>query len=115
MALDDMPEVKLPIRGTCKFILARSSSGKHYLYASTYDSHEEVFRRGFLVDLQSKGITPKGFNCVGGGTISVDPTTNVIQAYNKSAAYGKFDVEIVRSMLEKYVEEYKEGYSVEVE
>ena len=121
MGLEDIPEVDIDSsaieHGSCKFIVIAGPEDKRYLYARAYLTfHNGVFNV-FKEDVSIKGVEPSLFHCIGGGKMTIQQDEKKIRAYGTSINFGKFDVNVVRILLESYVkrERFFNGFSIQVE
>ena len=119
MRLDDLPIVSIPPEGEFKFVQVGGPENSHYLFGTNKSfglSHKASFYFGFLSSVQDSGLDVSDFECLGGGNLNVNSTARLLFAYGKSDMYGKFNVKIVKSLLENYVKSIEEFklYSVRV-
>ena len=63
------------------------------------------------------GIDPSKFHCTGGGLMDIKIDKKTIRAYGTSNEYHKFDVNVVKLLLEGYVIKNQafNGFSVLIE
>ncbi len=115
MCLEDIPEVCIEHSGNYKFVQVQGPEGRNYIHGkSKWESHKGVFELDFIKVLKAHEVEPIGFRCVGGGEITINKSKKVLTASDSSEKYGNFDREVVRSLLERYVTQNLEGYSVQI-
>src|SRR3989338_2254518 len=121
MGLEDIAEVDIDSygleRGFYKFVLVTGPNHRNYIHASSI----LAFHRGVFNDFKEKlsktGADPSKFHCKIGGLMDIKIDKKTIRAYGTSNEYHKFDVNVVRLLLEDYVIKNQafNGFSVLVE
>lgn len=109
--------------GFFKFVQIKGPDGGMHLFGMAgYDNHRDEFESGFLAGVAKVQFpfspvarrTIGGFTCIGGGRIAVDAARKTVTVSDRSKAYGSFDADVVKSLLEAYIKKNMPGFSLEM-
>lgn len=112
MNLEEISEVIIDSEGDFKFVQLKYKE-KTILYGNS----EGILHRNLyhlFLDEFGNEFENRNIICVGGGRICIDKENKILEAYNYSDDYGKFNISVVKEILTKFIEENMRGFSLKI-
>jgi hypothetical protein len=119
--VNTIPKVTIDTKGTSfKFVQVKGPTGEMYIYGSSqFASHQGQFEDGFLTQVAKVDFAfdsdktrrkIEGFECMGGGRITIDANKKTVTVSEYSRDYGIYESGVVKTLLNAYVNENMPGF-----